>query len=218
MPSAFIPAVAPACFTLLLLFACTSEPQEQQQALPENLSLTEADKNCLASGNRICEPGLPFSLLGQSMQELSLPNPENIRVTDSVIQAGGYYWNMKTLRTPAGLIVLEGDFIDDRSQGLEGLPQYQRISRIRIETPEYSTSQGISVENNVGDLRNALGEADLLAQYLPGYASIDISIANSQIHYLIRDENGQFDKLSTPEMIPVEEIPDGIQIYAIVLR
>lgn len=209
-------------FCLLFVAACTSDPQEQQAGSDESNSaigipLTPEDKACLASSEAICELGLSFALLGQSMEELKLPNPETFDVSDEVLEAGGYYWNSKTLQTPAGTIVLEGDFIDERAAGQEDLPENNRIFRIRIESTEFSTPNGIQVGSNLGDLKNIIGEADLQAQYLPDFQSIDISVPNSRIRYLIRDENGQYDELTTPEVISIEEVPDGIPVYALVL-
>jgi hypothetical protein len=213
----------PILFCLLLTASCTSDPQDQEDhtgtgGFPDiGIPLPPADVACLRSRLVICEPGLSFALLGQSMEELQLPNPETIEVMDSVVRAGGYYWNSKTLRTTEGVIVLEGDFIDDRQEGLETRPEYNRIFRIRIETPDLRTANDIGIGNNLGDLKNTIGEADLQALYLPDFKAIDISTPHSRIHYLLRDENGQFSDLRQPATLPLEEIPDGIPIYALVL-
>lgn len=197
---------------LLLISSC------QTQALPDiGYELSESDLDCLKQGTAICELGLPFALLGQSMLELDIPNPETVVITDEIIEAGGWYWNQKILNTPTGAIVLEGDFVDDRATGEAGKPENNRIFRIRIEARGYETQNGIQVESNLGDLLQIAEGKALFAQYLPDYQSLQIGREGSRILYLIRDENGQFDDLEAAQEVNIEEIPDGISIYAIVL-
>lgn len=205
---------------LLFISSCTGDSAESSETktLPDiGYELSESDLACLEQGTAICEAGLPFALLGQSMLKLDIPNPETIVITDEIMEAGGYYWNQKTLNTPSGAIVLEGDFVDDRATGEAGKPENNRIFRIRVEARGYETQNGIQVESNLGDLFQVSGDKALYAQYIPDYQSIQIGQEGSRILYLIRDENSQFDELEAAQVVNIEEVPDGISIYAIVL-
>lgn len=176
------------CLFLLTfcLFSCNRKSEAARTEQPKSgLSPQEqAELECLSKGDRICESGLSFAQLNDTLAAITLPDMDPEAMQDSSISRGGYTWLTRTVHLNVGRVVLEGAFFDDR-QVNDTLLSASLINRIRIESPLLSTTGGIHTGNRVSDLEEILGKKDWLIQAVPGYGVLQIQVGDSRISYLI---------------------------------
>jgi hypothetical protein len=181
-------------------------------------ALRKADKTCLADTQRlICEFGVTqIAILGFPMDELILD--KSIRIKDTLYIQGGYQWRGQELAlTDGSMVYLEGNFVDEGDPGNQ-LP-ISIVNRIRVESSQYETVEGIKVGMPFSELKQKLSEDQYVAIYIPSVGMVDITLPElSGLHFNVPlnvevdlEEGYQGKEIST------QFIPDSAQIHSIVV-
>ena len=180
-----------------MLSACTSNPSKDPAtghsfSIPDTLyfgdqpiPLSKADSTCLASSGAICEYGLQFAFLGMPLTELHLEE-EGVQITDRKYTEGGYEWLGKEITfSDGGKVLLEGEFVD-QGDPAKRLP-FSTTNRIRVESKQFRTINGISVGSPIADLRSQFPDSAFRVLYIPEYQTVDISLPEiSRLHFNVQ--------------------------------
>ncbi len=188
---------------------------ELSDSLKEDQHEMVFDLECLKEPNRICEGGLNFVQLGDSLSLLSFEGINVEKIIDSTVSSGGYNWMVKEVIMPKGAVTIEGEFIDDRNTKVE-LAQ-TRVNRIRIETPDYMTSDNLGVGSLIRDLKSQFPDTAFFLVPIPQFNAISIGLTNgSRLNYIIRDEQNNWQEQDYA-VETISELPENIPISAIVI-
>ena len=209
---------------LIILIACDSQPKESQpddEYLPDSINtegmvLEELETlKCFEKENQICESGLFFARIGESIAQVDTEEMEPESVEDSVENQGGYVWMTRTYHFKKGKIVLEGEFLDER-QTNDTLLSASTINRLRIESSIFQTKENIRVGSTLSSLSKVYGDSLLQAQVLLNYERIQVQASDSRMIFLIDDPKNELaGKLGeTPK---ISQLPQGAVISAIVV-
>lgn len=214
---------------LMAFSACTPASTERSKledktGIPDTLyfgdqpiPLSQGDSTCLAQPAAICEYGLQIAFLGMPLSALHVDD-EGVQITDRKFSEGGYEWMGKEISFPdGGTIMLEGEFVDEGDPA-QRLPN-STINRIRIESEQFHTLNGISVGSAIAELRSQYPDSAFRAYYIPDYQMIDISLPElSRIHFnipgndtLAQQANGEL------LVVPIEQLNQDQAIKAIVV-
>lgn len=182
----------------LLGLACNSASQSEdsnaiEDEVPELSEAEKAELLCLESGHAICQTGVGIGENGEMIAQIGdfigdiLPEGEQIRVEDSVETQDGYVWAVRTIHSPEGVVMLEGNFIDEREELLDSLLQESTVNRIRVLDQAYRTPIQLGIGSTFSELLEKYDEASLGLVHLPDFGFIDIQVDQSHIHYLLSD-------------------------------
>lgn len=215
------------CWTCLFLFsACTTQNQEKEnyeihyrdaeQDTIEGESTERVDaSNCIENPTRICEEGLTFAQLGDSLNQLSFQGLETKAVFDSTMNEEGYNWMIKTVELPTGFVTIEGEFIDERD--VKTQLKQTRVNRIRVESPFFRTKDNLSVGSSIKDLRSIYPDSAFFIIPLPQFNAISIGLrTGSRLNYIIRDEHQQWNTTNYAAQF-ISDVPENAAISAIVI-
>lgn len=192
-------------FIVLGFFSCGESTQPSQEAGEEASASSPADTLC--GPGLICPDGLSFIQLGDYIQDIDTFQVDTRNILDELITEGGYHWVTRTVSFPEGEVIIEGDFIPVE-QANDTLLSMSRVNRLRIESADFSTPEGIHVGSPFASLLEIFDQAQLEIIPLPQYSVIQIAIPEkNNIAYLISHPGipGVNDAPSwTPDMIPPE--------------
>lgn len=219
--SSFLPSLLIIC--ICWLSACSPESQQQdseeelEEYLPdstntEGMAFTEA---CFKYEHTICEMGLEFVRIGDSIHHISLDQIPEGGWKDTILNGSGYNWKSITLAMADGNITIEGEFIDDRYP----IDYVYRapVSRIRIENPEYKTLTSLRVGSTISELTSIFPDSLIQLTPFPNYDAIQINTLNgSHLNYLVLDPEKQI-AIKSGGVPTIEDLPSSTEIFAIVV-
>ncbi len=193
---------------LALALACTTPSSEKQTSeVPPADTLAKNDQSahsCPAAPHGICNQGLRFAHLGDTLVDLEVPI-EGSLVQDTLYHASGYYWRAFTVAFAEGEVIIEGDFIDERSATDQQVLASQ-VNRVRVEAPFFRTEAGIRVGSSFNDLLRAFPEEDFFFDPIPEFQVLQVQVGARNIFYLLREETPELATgdagIITPDMIP----------------
>lgn len=167
---------------LLLLLSCG--PGNSQEPTTEAPSSSATDVDCMSRPDYICEQGLGLAPLGTMV---AIAAVEGVEPQDSIIAQEGYVWLTRTLPFTDGSVVIEGQFIDERSYS-DTLVSESTINRIRISSPSFQTREEIRVGSTVLALQEQFPDSTFLVDAVPGFPVLQLRLSSSHIIYLIPDQ------------------------------
>ena len=95
-----------------------------------------------AGRKRISTAGIYQAQIGQEMPAAGLDNLKGVAAEDTLFSEGEYEWRVIKMKYNKGHVFVEEDFYGS-----------DRVSRIRVETPELKMRNGLRVGMTVEDLR-----------------------------------------------------------------
>ena len=161
-----------------LLFSC------QKESGHASTSPKDLPKDIYANG-------LDFIKLGDTLSNFDLNEFSIDRVEDSLEERGGYKWLTRTVHLDSGVLVLEGNFIDERQFNDLQL-EFSTLNRLRVGSPHFQTAEGVSVGKSMADLLAANEGKDFRVTVLPSNGLVDLEDPEGHIHYLIEADQTVF--------------------------
>lgn len=194
-----------------------TSPEQEEEYLPdstntEGMAFTE---ECFQLKNTICELGLDFVRLGDSIHHISLDEIPEGGWKDTIMNGSGYNWKSITLALGNGEITIEGDFVDERLP-IENVYRAP-VNRIRIETTEYQTVASLRVGSTVSDINSLYPDSLIQLTPIPSFEAIQVTtLDGSHMNYIIADPGNQ---LSTQYggQPTIQNLPSSSEISAIVV-
>ncbi|MEL6132958.1 MAG: hypothetical protein AAFR59_06295, partial [Bacteroidota bacterium] len=197
-----------------------TEKQEAADASAEEMTTLEQETYeetvaCMKDPYHICESGIQSANLNDYIADIMVEPLDVQSVGDSLDEGNGYVWLVRTLHMDEGQVLVEGNFIDDRKATEETLNQSQ-INRIRIESEQFYTEEGIKVGQTLSDLLKVYTDSAFYIVSQPDYGVLDLSRFNSRIHYLIEIDVDLMEGLESAAA-PLSEVPGSQAIRSIVI-
>ena len=198
-------------FALGMMVGCGPEKEETSSVdLPADsteVAETEGAQPC-AEPDRICPDGLSFVALGQYVANVG---PQELfeagRIRDTLQSGNGYVWLTRILQFDEGAILVEGDFIDDRELTQDKVDASQ-VNRIQVQTPAYSTAQGLRVGSTFADLQAAFPDSTLYLDPIPEYQAVAVQVQGLPLFFNFVEKtpelSAQADRSLSPEMMPAD--------------
>lgn len=198
-------------------FACAPQNEEQTSyhvpSASNEAELATQEAACLAQADYICQTGLSFVQLGDSLKYLELS--ENFSTPEQEILTGeGVQWLSLSIPVESGTIVLESEYLEDKYPA-EWLAE-TTVNRIRIESSAYQTPQRLRVGDSVDKLIQTNPDGEFLVIPIPDYETISVRHVQSQLNYLFRDPQNSWSK-SHASPYQLRFMPAKAEIYAIVV-
>lgn len=200
------------CFFFAIFSHCTPDGKEGEKNKPK--ALTSA-ADCLKEKNRICDEGLFFALIGDSLATVKHDAITCKSVVDSVVSNEDMERKDKIFVLSDGQIVLEGTRIDKSEGEMESLSG-GHIAAIRIQTPAFFTAENIHVGSSFQELRKVY--ADSLFEIQPANTGqLQVRIPKiSSIHYYVKEKVKVSDNPGG-DPLSVENIAEDAPIEMIVV-
>lgn len=204
---------------VLLLASCGGEKGQQQQddkILPDSVN---TDGMALDPAALIRPDGLWFVNLGQTLEEMDTLIPGMGILQDTLIQEDGYYLATRTLHLPDGLVVVEGEYIQE-SEASEMRIAQSYVNRVRIESPFFMTEDQVSVGMKASELGKKYPDGPFVINPNPRYETLEILLSwNPRIRYLVKDPGNAIARSisSQNREIALSDLPQDRELYAIVL-
>ena len=190
-------------FVSVCFFACTNEKNQKNEttAFIAEKPSSECDKSRL----QICNDGIPFAKIGDSLLGVKTAIPEITGMKDSMIHTEDYTAFLRILYFKQGEIILEGTHFNKEDEK----PEISRshIDIIHITTPVFETPEKIKVGSTFADLQKIY--ADSLFELQPGGTSGMIELKVPKVSRL----NYEFKQGKSTEQIPGMEA-NGINSIA----
>lgn len=221
--------------TLIFMFSCNpaprSEDREEAQDAPvsetapqeetlEEKSIREfkEDSICRTRPFVVCNFGAGDVSLGIPIRDAQPKNSSPMPSADSLDAKGGFVWVTRSFFFSKGRMLVEGEFVDERNAN-DTLLSDTRVNRIRIETPEFATTDGVRVGDSFSKLTNLFPAESLLIAPVPGYQVLDIShrMGARRVHYMLNDPGYKLAKQMKDGFVPVAAIPPSATIAYLVL-
>ncbi len=205
---------------LALVAACDQEADQRQQqdekVLPDSVN---TDGMAVDPAALIRPDGLWFVDLGQTLEEMDTLIPGMGVLQDTLVQEDGYYLATRTLHLSDGVVVVEGEYIQE-SEASETRIAQSYVNRVRIESPFFMTEDRVSVGMKASDLGKMFPDGTFVINPIPQYETLDISLSwNAHIHYLVKDPGNAIARAISPQNreIALSDLPQDKALYAIVL-
>ncbi len=173
---------------LLLLVKCDDTPAESLSYV-----LTSKGIGAIQLGDYL-----------RKVDSLSLPRLE---VSEDQQFEGAYTWITKTITWKNGdKVILEGDFFEVNKVN-DQLLQLSKINRIRIESPDFMTSEGIHTGSTFGQLSVVFPDSSMMITPFPTYNMIEVYIPGySPFHYLFSTKNHSDEQIRSASISPEDRI------------
>lgn len=154
----------------LCLYGCSNEKSSQKEAAEPSVYKTagECDKTRL----QICNDGVPFAKIGDSLLGVMVNLPEVMGVRDSTLETEDYTAFLRIVFFKQGSIILEGTHFDKENEKPNLANSH--IDIIRITTPVFETPEKIKVGSSFAELRKIY--PDSLFEVQPGALSGTIEL------------------------------------------
>ena len=158
-----------------------------------------------ACSSRVVRPsGLSYAKVGSPMPKVGVKKIKGHAVRDSIFEDEDFSWRVAILNYSKGKVFLEQDF-----NGAE------RINRIRIETPELKTQQGITVGQTIADLNAITGS--WYVHPLPKFNVFDFySELMPRVHFVVSEPGRDMSDLDW-EKYPISSFKPESKIVSIVV-
>ncbi len=167
---------------ILLFFSCS---KEKNTSTPEALGLTVSVAECNETILQICNDGLSFAKIGDSLLTVKTNISEIKGVKDSTIETEDYTAFVRVIYFEEGNIVLEGTHFEKEVEKADLAKSH--VALIRITTPEIQTPEKIRVGGTFAELKKIY--ADSLFETQPGAVSGSIFLRIpkvSRLNYELR--------------------------------
>lgn len=200
-------------FSLFFTFShCASDGKEDNSNKQKPLAVAA---DCLKEKNRICDEGLFFAQIGDSLGTIKTDAIACKSVIDSLFSDEDMERKDKILVLENGTIVLEGTRVDKLEGTNEGL-RGGHIAAIRIQTPNFFTAENIHVGSLFQELRKVY--ADSLFEIQPANTGqLQVRIPKiSSIHYYVKEKIKVSD-IPGADLLSVENIAEDATIEMIVV-
>jgi len=140
----------------------------------------------------------------RKVDSLSLPRLE---VTEDQQFEGAYTWMTRTITWKNGdKVILEGDFFETDKVN-DQLLQLSKVNRIRIESPDFTTSEGIHTGSTFKQLSAVFPDSSMMITPFPAYNMIEVFIPGySPFHYLFSTENYSEEQIRSASISPEDRI------------
>lgn len=161
------------------------------------VGMTSCNKNIIGTN------GIHYAKIGQHMPPEETYKIKGKIVLDTVFVDEDHEWRGMVVEHKEGIVILEEDFYD-----------HETLNRIRIETPELRTKNGLTVGKTVGDLAEVTKRWHINA--MPRFERWDFYAREMpRIHFVIKDD-GKIARGDT-SVFKIEDFDPGIKIEAIVV-
>lgn len=213
--------IALVCLLTLLFSACGKEggapKNDEDLILPDSVN-TEGMAT-VSSAFLIQSLGLAFVDLGQPLNEMDTIVPDLGILQDTLMYDQGYFLATRTLHLEDGVIVIEGEYIDEEEVN-DTLIAGSSVNRVRIESPSFQTQKGIAVGMPLQTLSARFPGEEFYINPMLNYQALDISGAfDTHIHYLIQDPGNEIARKAMIENqdLTLSDLPADAPLFAIVL-
>ena len=222
--------------TLIFIYSCNPAPRSDDQetkqdppsaeSVPKEETLEEKsirefkeDSICREQPFVLCNYGVGDISLGIPIRDAQPDFSKPMSSADSLDSKGGYVWVTRTFQFPKGRIFVEGEFIDERA-ATDTLLSNTLVNRIRIESPEFATTDGIRVGDPVSKLFSLFPAEGLVILPVPGFQVLDISHRQGirRVHYMLNDPGYKMAKQMKDGYVPASVIPpDATFLYLVLM-
>lgn len=173
----------------LSLSSCQPEKEQekQEETVPGKDSLiselvdTEKDKDCPVEISLICNRGLSFAPLGVQIADLHVEEIEDVLESDSLDYEMGYVRLNRNFTFKDGSVLLEGGALAEE-EATDELLSASKLSRIRIESPQFKTADGIHVGMSIRQLQELYTAEDIS---IASFASVPEFSKNPKYEFLM---------------------------------
>lgn len=173
----------------LCLYSCQSEKEQEKQEedIPTEAPLlselvdTEKDKDCPLAIDLICNRGLSFAPLGLQIADLHVEEIEDVLESDSLDYEMGYVRLNRSFTFKDGSVLLEGGALPE-ADATDELLSASNLSRIRIESPQFKTADGIHVGMSIQQLQEIYTAEDIS---IASFASVPEFSGNPKYEFLM---------------------------------
>lgn len=199
---------------VLLLAACASDAKETQGA--SSYSSLMADKNCGSDKSHICNEGLSFVKIGDSIPTIKIEDAEVKNIKDTLVSTEDYEAYGKVITFADGFVILEGAPLDKDGETI-GSDQ-SHVKSIRILTPRFETPEKIKVGSTFTQLKSVY--PDSLFEIQPsaaGIVELKMPQISSRVNFLIRPSRPNIEEAPGAEVYDISSIPGESKIEAITL-
>ncbi|MFN0200961.1 MAG: hypothetical protein ACKVTZ_05545 [Bacteroidia bacterium] len=166
--------------------ACSKSDSKENNNSNSAQNTTQTEAECLSKPNRICNQGLSFAQLGDSLASIKTEGAV-IAAKDTLFSTEEMQWKGKILQLSKGQVLIEGTQvhtsdgeIDDANGG--------NVRAIRIETPLFETIEGVKVGSTFSELKKL--HADSLFEVQPAAYSglLQLRLPSiSRINYFVKE-------------------------------
>ncbi|MBX7243231.1 MAG: hypothetical protein K1X92_15915 [Bacteroidia bacterium] len=169
----------------LFFYGCSKEKSGNNENKETLVYKTSAE--CDKSRLQICNDGVPFAKIGDSLLGVKVNIPEITGIKDSTLETEDYTAFLRIVYFKEGTVVLEGTHFNKEDEKPE--LEKSHIDIIHITTPVFETPEKIKVGSSFADLRKVY--PDSLFEVQPGAVSgtIELKIPKvSRLNYELSQE------------------------------
>lgn len=199
---------------VLFLAACASEAKESK--IHSAYSSLMAAKDCGNEKTHICNEGLFFVKIGDSIPTIKIEDTDVKNIKDTLVSTEDYEAYGKIISFSDGFVILEGAPLD--KDGETSGSDQTHVKSIRILTPRFETPEKIKVGSTFTQLKSVY--PDSLFEIQPnaaGIVELKMPQISSRVNFLIRPSRPNIEEAPGAESYDISSIPGESKIEAITL-
>lgn len=200
----------------LILIACAKEDKgETKYAALNAVQMGNTSEDCDKNIHHICNQGLSFVKLGDSLAGLQFTDATIKSVKDTVLSTEDYEAFGKILTLNEGTITIESAPVE-KGESQSDL-SHAHVGAIRVQSPLFSTAENIKIGSTFAQLKSLYPDSLMVIE--PGEAAGEIEIKVpkvTRINYTLQQKTNAE---ATPgvEMYEVSEIASDAKVSAIMI-
>lgn len=170
---------------------------------------------CDGSPTQICNDGLSFVKIGDSIASLPLKDSHIVSVSDTVFATEDYTCFAKVLHLTEGKIIVEGTHFEKEAGAAD--PVKSHVDGIRVLSSLFETPEKIKVGSPFSALKSMYADSLFEVQPGAGVGQIEVRIPTiSRINYLLL-QNLNVESAPGTEMYDVSAISADAKIESIII-
>lgn len=198
----------------LLIASCSNEEKTFQKVSPSPTA-HESTEECGKDIHHICNQGLSFVKIGDSLAGLPFTHPSIKSVRDTVIHTEDYETFGKIITVNDGVIVIESSPIEKAEPTCDVM--HAHVGTIRVQSALFSTPENIKIGSTFSQLKTLYPDSLIIVEPGDNVGEIELKVPKvTRINYTLQQaktNNGN----PGAEMYEVSQIPSNAKVSAIMI-
>ncbi len=200
----------------LLLVACAKDDKAgTQYAAMNGIQTVKKSEDCDKETNNICNQGLSFVKIGDSLAGLDFKNANIKSVKDTVLSTEDYSAFGKIVTLNEGTITIESTPVEKGESNNDLI--HAHVGAIRIQSTLFSTAENIKVGSTFAELKSLYPDSLMVVEPGNGAGEIEIKVPKvTRINYTLQQKTDANATLGG-EIYEVSAIASDAKVSAIMI-